>query len=125
MKSLDDLRKIKERVQEDIKLREGKEMIKIIVGMGTCGINAGAREIMNTIIDEIEKRNLHNVAVTQTGCIGLCTNEPLVDVVVPGQAIVTYGQVSKDKIKKIISQHVVNGKPIPEWILHTRPMEIC
>lgn len=117
MKSLEDLKKIRESAQAMIHLREGGEAVNIVVGMGTCGIAAGARETLSAILDELQKRNLSNVVVTQTGCVGLCEKEPLVDVIVPGQPRVTYGYVNGDKARRIVASHVVNKQVIGEWVV--------
>ncbi len=123
MKSLEDLARIKERALETIRLREMSEHPRIVVGMGTCGIAAGAREVVAAILDELQKRKLSTVSVTQTGCIGLCAREPLIDVVIPGQVPVTYGNVTADKARRIVAQHVVNGQPITEWAVNVKPVD--
>lgn len=117
MKSLEDLMKIKREAEEELKLREGGEKAQIIVGMGTCGIAAGAREVMNAILDELGKRRLTNVDVSQTGCIGLCAKEPLVDVILPGKPKVTYGNIDATKARQIVAQHIVNGIVINDWVV--------
>lgn len=119
MKSLDELAKIREQAKQMIQLRENQDGIKIIVGMGTCGIAAGARETMNAILDELNKRNLTQATVTQTGCVGLCEQEPLIDVIIPKQPRVTYGKVTPDKARQIMANHVVNGNIIGEWVIRT------
>ncbi|MCG0277481.1 MAG: (2Fe-2S) ferredoxin domain-containing protein [Thermanaeromonas sp.] len=118
MKSVEDLLKLKKEIQESIALREGGDKIKVVVGMGTCGIAAGAREVMSALLDELAKRRLTNVVVTQTGCIGLCAQEPLVDVFVPGKPRVTYGKVDAQKARQIVAQHIVNGIVINEWVVN-------
>jgi (2Fe-2S) ferredoxin len=118
IKSLDELQKIKEAELEAIRLREAGQKARIVVGMGTCGIAAGAREVMAAILDELGKRRLTSVAVTQTGCIGLCAQEPLVDVILPGKPRVTYGKVDAGKARQIVAQHVVNGIVITEWVVN-------
>ena len=118
MKSLEDLNAIKQKAMEQLKLRESKESVRVIVGMGTCGIAAGAREVVGTILEELAKRKISDVAVTQTGCIGLCVKEPLVDVIVPGQPKVTYGNVDAAKARQIVVQHVVNGLVVGEWVVN-------
>lgn len=118
MKSVEELLKLKEEIQESLALREGGDKIKVIVGMGTCGIAAGAREVMSALLDELAKRWLTNVVVTQTGCIGLCAQEPLVDVLVPGKPRVTYGKVDAQKARQIVAQHIVNGVIVSEWVVN-------
>lgn len=116
MKSLEDLHKLREKLKEDIKLRKD-EGTKIIVGMGTCGIAAGAREVMSAILDELAVRKLLNVQVQQTGCIGMCEKEVLVDVIRPGEPRITYGKVKPEDVKKIIAEHVVNGRIVEELVV--------
>ncbi|MFY9188270.1 MAG: (2Fe-2S) ferredoxin domain-containing protein [bacterium] len=89
---------------------------QIIVGMGTCGIAAGAREVMTAILEELAKRNL-NVNILQTGCIGMCQMEPLVDVVRPNEERITYGNVTPRDIPRIIGQHVVNGQIVEDLVI--------
>ena len=117
MKSLEELAKIRDEARKMTELREGAQQIKVTVGMGTCGIAAGARETMKAILDEVGKRNLTNVAVTQTGCIGLCEQEPIVEVTLPGQPQVTYGKVSVDRARQIVFKHLINGAIIGEWVI--------
>lgn len=116
MKSLEDLHKLREKLKADIKLRK-EEGTKIIVGMGTCGIAAGAREVMSAILDELAVRKLINVQVQQTGCIGMCEKEVLVDVIRPSEPRITYGKVKPEDVKKIIAEHVVNGRIVEELVV--------
>jgi NADP-reducing hydrogenase subunit HndB len=116
LKSLSELQKIKERMKQNATVREDSEnTAKIVIGMATCGIAAGARPVLHAISAELAKRNLENVTLSQTGCIGMCTYEPIVDVYLPNQDKVTYVKVSPEKVAKIISDHVVNGQPVPEY----------
>lgn len=119
MKSLEDLKRIREQAQAQIKLRTQESSTKIIVGMGTCGIAAGARETLMAILDELSKRNIQDVVVTQTGCVGLCEYEPLVNVVKPGQPKVTYMKVTPERARQIVASHIVNDQVINEWVLST------
>ncbi len=116
MKTLEDLKRLREQVEAKTRLRYGAG-VQIIVGMGTCGIAAGAREVMTAILAEIAKRNLHDVAVTQTGCIGMCEKEVLVDIVRPGEPRITYGKVTPEVVPKIIAEHVVNGRVVEELVV--------
>lgn len=116
IKSLDDLKKLREEAQKTTSTREETET-QIIVGMGTCGIAAGAREVMNAILEEISKRELTDVNVTQTGCIGMCEKEVLVDVQLKGRERVTYGNVAPQDIPRIIVNHVINGQVVNELVV--------
>ena len=117
MKSLEELLAIKEKAQAQIAARDadGNDGIRIVVGMAACGIAAGARPVLKALTDEIAKRNVKNVSVTQTGCIGMCQYEPIVEVFEPGKEKVTYVQVNAEKAVKIVTDHIVNGKPVIEY----------
>ncbi|HBG15544.1 MAG TPA: ferredoxin [Firmicutes bacterium] len=117
MKSLEDLKKVREQARQMTGLRGDQEQTKIIVGMGTCGIAAGARETMKAILDELNKRNLTEVTITQTGCLGLCEQEPIVEVEVPGEPRIIYGKISAEKARQIVSKHLVNNNIIGEWVI--------
>ncbi len=114
VKSLEDLKKLREEALEKRKLKTATGIAQVIVGMGTCGIAAGARETMKAILDEIEQDNLNGVVVTQTGCIGLCEKEPIVQVVIGEAPKVTYGKVSPDEARRIMKEHVVGGKVVKD-----------
>ena len=117
MKSLEELLAIKEKAQAQIAARdaEGNDGIRVVVGMATCGIAAGARPVLKALTDEIAKRNVKHVSVTQTGCIGMCLYEPIVEVFEPGKEKVTYVQMTAEKAAKIVNEHLVNGKPVVEY----------
>lgn len=118
MKSLAELQAIRDKARENMTLRSGQhEGIRVVVGMATCGIAAGARPVLNAFVEEINKRSLNNVMVTQTGCIGMCQFEPIVEVLVPGKEKVTYGKVSPEKVAKIVADHLVNGNPVADYTI--------
>ena len=117
MKSIADLEKIRQKTLSQVNLRRESEGCRIVVGMATCGIAAGARPVMNAFVDEVGKRNLLNVIVAQTGCIGMCRYEPIVEITVPGQEKVTYVKVKPEMVAKIVSDHVVNGQPVVEYTI--------
>lgn len=118
MKSLADLEAIRQKTFNRVNLRnESKDDTRIVVGMATCGIAAGARPVMQAFVEEINKRNLSDVYVSQTGCVGLCKYEPIVEVYVAGKEKVTYIKVSPEKVAKIVSEHIVNGKPVDEYTI--------
>ena len=116
MKTLEDLKALREKLKNDIKVRQNSTT-KIIIGMGTCGIAAGAREVMKAVLDELAVRHLTEVQVQQTGWIGMCEKEVLVDVVRPGEPRITYGKVKPADVKKIIAEHVVNGRVVQEVVV--------
>ena len=117
MKSLEELLAIKEKAQAQIAARdaEGNDGIRVVVGMATCGIAAGARPVLKALTEELEKRNIKNVSVTQTGCIGMCQYEPIIEVYAPGKEKVTYVQMTAEKAQKVVAEHLVNGKPVVEY----------
>ncbi len=117
MKTLEDLKRIREQALQSLTVREGENDCKIVVAMGTCGIASGAREVMSAILDELGKRGINDVTVTQSGCKGLCDREPTVDVIIKGQSPVTYCFVTPEKARVIIEQHVINGQVQGEWVI--------
>jgi len=117
IKSLDDLKKIREEALEKRKVKTASGQVQVIVGMGTCGIAAGARDAMKAILETIQTENLEGVVVTQTGCIGLCEKEPIVQVVVGDQPKVTYGKVSPDVARQIKKEHVKNGNVVKDFVI--------
>jgi NADP-reducing hydrogenase subunit HndB len=116
IKSPADLKKLREEAKALTSIRAGSG-VEIIVGMGTCGIAAGAREVMTAILEDLAKREMTDVRVTQTGCIGMCEKEVLVDVVRPGETRITYGRVKPQDISRIISSHVVNGQIVEDLVV--------
>ena len=118
MKSLADLEAIRAKTLENISLRkEGNNTARIVVGMATCGIAAGARPVMLAFIEEVNKRKLEGVTVSQTGCVGMCCYEPMVDVILPGQEKVTYIKLKPDMVARIVAEHIVNGKVVEEYTI--------
>lgn len=116
IKSFEDLKRLKEEAKALTGIRAGQG-VEIIVGMGTCGIAAGAREVMSAILEELNKRELTDVRVTQTGCIGMCEKEVLVDVVRPGENRITYGNVQPQDVTRIFSSHVINGQIVEDIVV--------
>ena len=117
MKTLAELMAIKEATMQKMTVREdtGDDAIRIVVGMATCGIAAGARPVLNAFVEEVAKRNLKGVTVSQTGCIGMCQYEPIVEVIQPGKEKVTYVKLTADKVAKVVNEHIVNGNPVAEF----------
>ena len=117
MKSLADLEAIRAKTLESINMRKDENAARVVIGMATCGIAAGARPVMLAFMDEIQKRNLQHVTVSQTGCIGMCRLEPMVDVYVPGKEKVTYVHMTPDKARRVVAEHIVNGRPVTEYTI--------
>jgi NADP-reducing hydrogenase subunit HndB len=116
VKTIEDLKQLREKFKSETQMHYSNG-IQVIVGMGTCGIAAGAREVMTAILDELSKRNLKDVTVRQTGCIGMCEKEVLVDVVRPGEPRITYGKVRPVDVPKIIGEHVINGRIVKDLVV--------
>jgi NADP-reducing hydrogenase subunit HndB len=115
--NLEELKKIREKAQKDVELRQKQARVRIVVGMGTSGIAAGARDVLKTFIEEIGRRNLADVIVTQTGEKGLASQEPLVEVYEEGKPLVVYGNMSIEKVKRVVVEHVVNGNPVSDFAI--------
>ena len=120
MKTLADLRAIKEKAKEEMATREKNVKYRIVVAMGTCGIAAGARAVMSSILDEMNKREVKNTIVTQTGCLGCCDQEPLVQVFEGDKSTVTYGKVTPDVARKIVIEHLLEDKIISDYVFMTK-----
>ena len=117
MKSLEELRAIREKMQKQIDIRENSaDDIRVVVGMATCGIAAGARPVLTAFLEEVAKRELKNVTVTQTGCIGVCRLEPIVEVFVPGEKV-TYVKVKPQMVPTIVEQHLVNHSVVTDYTI--------
>ena len=117
MKSLEELLAIKQKAQAQIAARDadGNDGTRVVVGMATCGIAAGARPVLKALTEEIAKRDIKHVSVTQTGCIGMCQYEPIVEVYEPGKEKVTYVRMTADMVAKVVNDHLVNGNPVIEY----------
>ena len=117
MKTLAELEAIRKKTLDDISLRANKDGVRVVVGMATCGIAAGARPVMNAFVEELAKRSLNNVTVSMTGCIGMCKLEPIVEVIGTDGAKVTYGNMTPEKAVRVVSEHLVNGKVVSEYTI--------
>ncbi len=117
MKSLAELEAIRNKTINSVVMRQEGNNIRIVVGMATCGIAAGARPVMNAFMEEISKRGLGNVAVTQTGCIGVCRLEPIVEVYMPGEEKVTYVKMDAKKAVEVVAEHIVNGRAVNQYTI--------
>ena len=117
MKSIEELMAIRDKTRKNMTVREdtGDSKIRVVVGMATCGIAAGARPVLNAFVDEIAKRDVKGVSVQQTGCIGMCQYEPIVEVTEPGKEKVTYVKMTPEKAVRVVNDHIVNGNPVAEF----------
>ena len=118
MKSLEELQAIRDKMKSKVSIRDGSEKTRIVVGMATCGIAAGARPVLNALVEEVEKQGAAGKAtVTQTGCIGLCRLEPIVEVFEEGKERVTYVKMTAEKAKRVVSEHILGGNPVYEYTI--------
>ena len=118
MKSLEELAAIRDKMKQTVNTREAAhDSTRVVVGMATCGIAAGARPVLNAFTEEVARRDLHGVLVTQTGCIGLCQYEPIVEVMAPGQPKVTYIKMTPEKAVEVVNRHLVGGHVVDEYTL--------
>ena len=118
MKSLAELAAIRARMMDQVNLRKDDNVdTRVVVGMATCGIAAGARPVMLAFVEELKKRGIENVTVAQTGCVGMCRLEPMVEVYVKDQEKVTYVHMTPDKVARVVGEHIVNGKPVDEFTI--------
>jgi len=118
MKTVSQLEAIRAKMKQQMDLRQNSEdNIRVVVGMATCGIAAGARPVMTAFLEEVAKRSLNNITVSQTGCIGVCRLEPIVEVFVPGQEKVTYVKVKPEMVAAIVEQHLVNHRVLTDYTI--------
>lgn len=117
IKSLEELKRVREEALAKKQMKATPGNIQVIVAMGTCGIAAGARDTMKSVLNYIEDQNLSGVSVTQTGCIGMCEQEPILQVIIGDQAKVTYGKVNAEVAAQIMKQHVQGGLPLKDHVL--------
>lgn len=119
MKTREELQALRERAKAALAVRDQEGGLRVVIAMGTCGIGAGAREVMGALLEELAQRGLTDVTVSQTGCKGLCDQEPVVEVCVPGSPAVTYGLVSPHVMRRIVAEHLVNGTVVSEHCIGT------
>lgn len=118
MKSLAELQAIKEKMRDKVILREGVNSVRVVVGMATCGIAAGARPVLNALVEGVNKEGLtEKVTVSQTGCIGICQLEPIVEVFEPGNEKITYVKMTPEKAARVIEEHLKNGNVVNEYTI--------
>ena len=119
MKSLEELKAIREATRADMNIRkeDSADKTRVVVGMATCGIAAGARPVLTAFVEEVNRRKLAHVSVSQTGCIGVCRLEPIVEIFVPGQERVTYVKMTAEKAGQVVSEHLVNNRVLAEYTI--------
>lgn len=117
MKTIQELEEIRKNMLDKMNIRKEREGTRVVVGMATCGIAAGARPVLMAFVEEVNKRGLQDVVVSQTGCIGICEYEPVVEVYKPGEEKVTYVEMTADKVARVVAEHIVNGKVVTEYII--------
>lgn len=119
MKSLAELEEIRKKTLDDISLRKSNNSLRVVVGMATCGIAAGARPVMNAFVEELKKRKINDISITMTGCIGICRLEPVVEIFDKEGSKVTYVKMTPEKAVKIVAEHLVNGRVCTEYTVGT------
>ena len=119
MKTLEELMAIRNKMQGQVNLRADDATVRVVVGMATCGIAAGARPVLTAFADGVQEKGLKNVMVTQTGCIGLCQFEPIVEVHEPGKEKVTYIKMTAEKAAEVIEQHLIGGDVVTKYTIST------
>ncbi|NLM75614.1 MAG: (2Fe-2S) ferredoxin domain-containing protein [Clostridiaceae bacterium] len=117
MKSVEELKAIREKALKEISIRDNENKIRIVVGMATCGIAAGAKSVMNAFAEELAKRNINNATVSMTGCIGICRLEPIAEVIGVDGEKTTYVKLDAEKARRIVAEHIVNQKPVVEYTI--------
>ena len=118
MKSLAELQAIKEKMRDKVILREGVNSVRVVVGMATCGIAAGARPVLNALVEGFNKEGItEKVTVSQTGCIGICQLQPIVEVFEPGKEKITYVKMTPEKAARVIEEHLKNGNVVNEYTI--------
>lgn len=120
IKSLDELKALRDKYKSTVDIRntsDQEDRIRIAVGMATCGIASGSRETINAIVEEIKNQGLSNVSVVQTGCLGYCYAEPVVEISMPGKEPVLYGNINVSKAKELVDRHVKAGETITDWVI--------
>ena len=120
MKTIQELEEIRKKTLERINIRKEREGTRVVVGMATCGISAGARPVLKALVEAVNTRVLQGVIVSQTGCIGLCEYEPIVEVYRPGEEKVTYIKMTPEKVARIVVEHIVNGNVVTEYAIGSR-----
>ena len=118
MKSLSELEEIRKQTIDRVNQRTDRTTTRIVVGMATCGIAAGARPVLLAVMEEVNNLGLHDVIVAQTGCIGVCRLEPIMEVIRPGEEKVTYVKMTSEKAKRVINEHIKGGKVVDEYTMH-------
>ncbi|NLX87181.1 MAG: (2Fe-2S) ferredoxin domain-containing protein [Clostridiales bacterium] len=116
-KTIQELEEIRKKTLDKINIRKEREGTRIVVGMATCGIAAGARPVLKAFVEEVSKRGLQDVIISQTGCIGVCEYEPVVEVYKPGEEKVTYVRMKPEKVARIVAEHIVNGRVVNEYTI--------
>ncbi|MGI6577290.1 MAG: (2Fe-2S) ferredoxin domain-containing protein [Eubacteriales bacterium] len=117
-KTIEELNAIRERMQQTMQMRsDNEDKVRVVVGMATCGIAAGARPVLAAFVDEVNRRQLKNVTVTQTGCIGVCRLEPIVEIYEPGKEKVTYVKMDENKARQVVAEHLVNKRVVDEYTI--------
>ncbi len=117
VKSLEELMKIKEKAVKDLQMRDSQKKGKVVVAMGTCGIAAGAKDTLQAVVSELSQKNINDIAVVQSGCMGLCDVEPTIEVILENQDPIVYGHVTPQQVRRIVEQHIIEGKVVSDLMI--------
>ncbi len=117
VKSLEELMKIKEKAVKDLQMRDTQKKGKVVVAMGTCGIAAGAKDTLQAVVSELSQKNINDIAVVQSGCMGLCDVEPTIEVILENQDPIVYGHVTPQQVRRIVEQHIIEGKVVSDLMI--------
>jgi NADP-reducing hydrogenase subunit HndB len=123
LKNAADLEKMRKKVKASLAARQSAGCAQLVVSMGTCGIAAGARETVSSLLEEAENQKIQNITITQSGCKGLCDREPMLTVIKPGEKPVTYGDVTPETARRILTEHVKGGKIVEQFVVFTGETE--
>lgn len=117
MKTIEELKKLRQDSLDRVHLRKDRKGIRVVVGMGTCGIAAGARPVLLTLLKEAKRSSLENILITQSGCPGSCEYEPIIEVYKPGEEKVTYVRATEQKARKIMEEHILKGEVVTDYCI--------
>jgi len=120
IKSREDLKRLRDRVRADLDIRTGPKEMQITVHMGTCGIAAGAREVLSDLAEELSRVSQENVGLRKSGCLGLCDQEPMITVTSPSGDEIRYGRLNKQKVREIVREHILSGRPVKNYLVKRR-----
>lgn len=117
-KTIAEINEIRDRMRAEIITRENTDITRVVVGMATCGLSAGAKPVYETLCEEVKARGLNKVEVTMAGCLGMCKLEPIVEIYIPKQDKITYIHMNAEKAKNVVESHLVGGKVVEDYLIN-------